>query len=84
MESLAAHGIGCTRITLYVGIGTFLPVKAERLEDHRMHAEYGFVSSEAAAAINGARTGGGRIVAVGTCVRLWKVLPTNQVLCMRS
>ena len=71
MDSLAARGIGCTRITLHVGIGTFLPVKAERLEDHRMHAEYGFVSSEAAAAINGARTGGGRIVAVGTtCVRL--------------
>ncbi len=71
MESLFACGIGCTRITLHVGIGTFLPVKADMLEDHSMHAEYGIVTGEAAAAINAARTEGGRIVAVGTtCVRL--------------
>jgi S-adenosylmethionine:tRNA ribosyltransferase-isomerase len=71
MERLAQRGIGCTRITLHVGIGTFLPVKADTLEDHRMHAEYGNVSEEAAAAINAARAAGGRVVAVGTtCVRL--------------
>ena len=71
MESLVARGIGCARITLHVGIGTFLPVKADTLEDHTMHAEYGIVTREAAAAINAARAEGGRIVAVGTtCVRL--------------
>ena len=71
MDRFASRGIGCTRITLHVGIGTFLPVKVERLEDHRMHSEYGIVSARAAAAINSARGGGGRIVAVGTtCVRL--------------
>lgn len=71
MARLASRDIGCTRITLHVGIGTFLPVKAERLEDHRMHAEFGVVTEDAAAAINAARAAGGRIVAVGTtCVRL--------------
>jgi S-adenosylmethionine:tRNA ribosyltransferase-isomerase len=71
VERLAARGVGCTRITLHVGIGTFLPVKVEELCEHRMHAEYGVVAPEAAAAINAARQAGGRIVAVGTtCVRL--------------
>lgn len=71
MDDLAAKGVGCTRITLHVGIGTFLPVKAEMVADHRMHAEFGVISGEAASAINGARSKGGRIVAVGTtCVRL--------------
>ena len=71
MNRLAERGVGCTRITLHVGIGTFLPVKADTLENHRMHAEYGVVDSGAATAINAARSGGGRIVAVGTtCVRL--------------
>lgn len=71
MERLAAAGIGCTRITLHVGIGTFLPVKVDDLREHRMHAEFGMIDRSAAAAINGARDAGGRIVAVGTtCVRL--------------
>lgn len=71
MERLARRGVGCTRITLHVGIGTFLPVKVDSLEDHRMHAEFGIISEEAAAAINAARAAGGRVVAVGTtCVRL--------------
>jgi len=71
MDRLASRGIGCTRVTLHVGVGTFLPVKVDRLEEHRMHAEFGIVSAEAAAAINSARANGGRIVAVGTtCVRL--------------
>ena len=53
-------------LTLHVGAGTFLPVRTERLEDHRMHAERGAISADTAAAINAARRGGGRIVAVGT------------------
>jgi S-adenosylmethionine:tRNA ribosyltransferase-isomerase len=55
-------------VTLHVGAGTFLPVKTEHVEKHVMHAERGIVSAEAAAAIDAARAGGGRVVAVGTTV----------------
>jgi len=51
---------------LHVGAGTFLPVKADRIEDHHMHAEWGEVSEAAAAQIAAARAAGGRIVCVGT------------------
>ncbi len=64
--ALRAREIELRRITLHVGAGTFLPVKAEDTADHRMHAEWGTVSAETAAALNAARRGGGRIVAVGT------------------
>ena len=53
-------------VTLHVGPGTFLPVKAEDTADHRMHAEWGEVSERTANALNEARAAGGRIVAVGT------------------
>jgi S-adenosylmethionine:tRNA ribosyltransferase-isomerase len=66
IERLARRGIGHVFVTLHVGAGTFLPVKAERIEDHRMHAERGEVSAETARRINAARAAGGRIVAVGT------------------
>lgn len=64
--AVRAAGIGIHRVTLHVGAGTFLPVKAEDTADHRMHAEWGAISAETAAALNAARAGGGRIVAVGT------------------
>ena len=54
------------KVTLHVGAGTFLPMKADDTADHRMHAEWGTVSAETAAALNAARAKGGRIVAVGT------------------
>src|SRR5262249_32561118 len=54
------------RLTLHVGAGTFLPVKADDTADHKMHAEWGSISAETAAALNTARAKGGRIVAVGT------------------
>jgi S-adenosylmethionine:tRNA ribosyltransferase-isomerase len=58
-------------VTLHVGAGTFLPVKTEDVTRHRMHPEYGEVSSETADALNAARAAGGRVVAVGTtAVRL--------------
>jgi S-adenosylmethionine:tRNA ribosyltransferase-isomerase len=58
-------------MTLHVGAGTFLPVKSEDTEGHRMHAEYGVVTAETADALNAARRAGGRIVAVGsTSLRL--------------
>ncbi len=63
---LAAGGIALKRVTLHVGPGTFLPVKAEDTADHRMHAEWGTVNAEVAAELNRARAAGGRIVAVGT------------------
>ena len=66
MEALARAGISTHFVTLEVGAGTFLPVKTETVEDHRMHAEYGQVSAETAAALTAARAAGGRIVCVGT------------------
>lgn len=64
--ALAARGINRTAVTLHVGAGTFLPVKADRVQDHVMHAEYGEVSAAACQAIASARAAGGRVVAVGT------------------
>jgi S-adenosylmethionine:tRNA ribosyltransferase-isomerase len=66
VASLEAAGIAVHRVTLHVGAGTFLPVKADDTADHRMHAEYGVVSAETADALNLARQNGGRIVATGT------------------
>lgn len=71
LSKLEARGIGLHRVTLHVGAGTFLPVKADDTADHKMHAEWGEVTAEAAAALNDARKRGGRIVAVGsTSLRL--------------
>ena len=64
--ALRARGVGLHRVTLHVGAGTFLPVKADDTTDHKMHAEWGTVSRETAEALNAARAKGGRIVAVGT------------------
>ena len=66
LEALRDRGIGWVTVTLHVGPGTFLPVKSEDPRQHRMHAEWGLVTPEAAERINAARAGGGRIVAVGT------------------
>jgi S-adenosylmethionine:tRNA ribosyltransferase-isomerase len=65
-QSLRRHGVSIHRITLHVGPGTFLPVKAEDTSGHRMHSEWGSISRATAEALNLARTKGGRIVAVGT------------------
>ena len=68
VERLEAHGIGHVFTTLHVGAGTFLPVKTETIDEHRMHAEWGEVSAASADRINATRAAGGRIVAVGTTV----------------
>jgi len=65
-ETLDAAGIHRAFVTLHVGAGTFLPVKAEDTTEHRMHEEIGHVSTETAAFLNDTRAKGGRIVAVGT------------------
>jgi len=64
--ALLARGVGLNRITLHVGAGTFLPVKADDTSGHKMHSEWGTISREVADALNAARAKGGRIVAVGT------------------
>ncbi|MFA7261628.1 MAG: tRNA preQ1(34) S-adenosylmethionine ribosyltransferase-isomerase QueA [Caulobacter sp.] len=66
LARLAAAGVSRHFVTLHVGAGTFLPVKVDDLADHRMHAEYGQVSPETAAALNAVRAAGGRIICVGT------------------
>ena len=63
---LRSHGIETAEITLHVGLGTFQPVHAERVEDHKLHREYYSISAEASAAINAARRDKRRIIAVGT------------------
>jgi S-adenosylmethionine:tRNA ribosyltransferase-isomerase len=66
LDALDAAGIVRETVTLHVGAGTFLPVKAERVEDHRMHAEWGRVPAEVSARLKAARGEGRRIIAVGT------------------
>jgi S-adenosylmethionine:tRNA ribosyltransferase-isomerase len=63
---LHERGVSRHFVTLHVGAGTFLPVKAEDTSQHRMHAEWGTITKETAQALNEARARGGRIVAVGT------------------
>jgi S-adenosylmethionine:tRNA ribosyltransferase-isomerase len=63
---LVSRGVDIHRLTLHVGAGTFLPVKADDTSEHRMHAEWGCITAETAAALTAARARGGRIVAVGT------------------
>lgn len=63
---LDAKGIQRCAVTLHVGAGTFLPVKTERVADHKMHAEWGEISEETAAIINKAKSEGRRIIPVGT------------------
>jgi S-adenosylmethionine:tRNA ribosyltransferase-isomerase len=71
VAALTARGIGLRKVTLHVGAGTFLPVKAADTADHRMHAERGSVTAATADALNRAHAAGGRIVAVGsTSLRL--------------
>jgi S-adenosylmethionine:tRNA ribosyltransferase-isomerase len=66
LAALEARGIRRVTLTLHVGAGTFLPVRGDDIATHRIHAERGEITPEAAAAINAARAGGGRVVAVGT------------------
>jgi S-adenosylmethionine:tRNA ribosyltransferase-isomerase len=66
MAALAAAGIGHETLTLHVGAGTFLPVKAEDTADHKMHGEWGRIDAAVADRLNAARAAGGRLVAVGT------------------
>jgi S-adenosylmethionine:tRNA ribosyltransferase-isomerase len=66
LDAIRARGVSTHAVTLHVGAGTFLPVKADDTTDHKMHSEWGEVSPETAAALNAVRAAGGRIVCVGT------------------
>ena len=66
MAALGEAGIASETLTLHVGAGTFLPVKAEDTDQHRMHAEWGRIDRSTADRLNAVRVGGGRVIAVGT------------------
>ncbi len=66
LHRIEAHGVRTVFVTLHVGAGTFLPVKADSVDRHHIHAERCEVTADAAGVINGARSKGGRLVAVGT------------------
>lgn len=66
LEELGRLGVTTARLTLHVGYGTFAPIRAEDIREHRIHSEWISISRQAADTINEARAAGGRIVAVGT------------------
>lgn len=66
LDGLGAQGVGSCEVTLHVGAGTFLPVKTDDISVHKMHSEWGEVSSAAAAQIAQTRANGGRVIPVGT------------------
>lgn len=66
LRRIKEKGVGYGEVTLHVGLGTFRPVKAEKIEDHLMHGEMFHISDDVADEINRRRKNGGRIIAVGT------------------
>ena len=66
LESIRDRGVRLCYVTLHVGLGTFRPVKEDNIEEHPMHSEYCIVPKETAEAVNETRSGGGRVIAIGT------------------
>lgn len=66
LSRIKERGVGYGEVTLHVGLGTFRPVKVDKITEHEMHAEYFYVTEEVAAEINRRKEHGGRIIAVGT------------------
>ncbi|MBR0682381.1 tRNA preQ1(34) S-adenosylmethionine ribosyltransferase-isomerase QueA [Roseomonas eburnea] len=66
LDAISARGVARATVTLHVGAGTFLPLRGDDPRAHRLHAEWGEVTEEAAATIAAARAAGGRVVAIGT------------------
>ena len=66
LEKIKEKGVEIANVTLHVGIGTFRPVKVEKIEDHHMHSEHFYIKPEDAEKINKAKQNGGRIICVGT------------------
>ena len=66
LRKIREKGVGYGEVTLHVGLGTFRPVKVDKIEEHEMHGEYFHISKDVADEINRRRANGGRIIAVGT------------------
>lgn len=81
LDTLASRGVACVFITLHVGSGTFLPVRVDDLDQHRMHPEQVIVPPEVCAAVRRCRARSGRVIAVGTtCVRALETAARHRVL----
>ena len=82
LGEIRAMGVNIAEVTLHVGLGTFRPVKADKVEDHHMHTEFYIVNEAAAKLINDTRSAGGRIIAVGTtsCRTLESATDENGVI----
>jgi len=82
LEKIKQKGIEIANVTLHVGIGTFRPVKVEKIEEHQMHSEHFYIKQEDVDKINNAKKNRGRIIAVGTtsCRVLESVADENGVL----
>uniref|UniRef100_UPI0038B49DEC tRNA preQ1(34) S-adenosylmethionine ribosyltransferase-isomerase QueA n=1 Tax=Siccirubricoccus phaeus TaxID=2595053 RepID=UPI0038B49DEC len=79
MQALRAREVGLATVTLHVGAGTFLPLRAEDPRQHKLHAEWGEITPDAAEAINATRRRGGRIIAIGTtALRLLESAASDQ------
>jgi len=79
LEKIKSIGVNIVEITLHVGYGTFSPVRAPDIRDHKIHSEQYYISENGAATINHAKAKGGRIVAVGTtCVRSLEFASDNN------
>lgn len=66
LAEIADMGVKICYVTLHVGLGTFRPVKADKIEDHEMHSEFCIVPDETAETVNAVKRAGGRVIAVGT------------------
>ncbi len=86
LKQLEEKGVKIARLTLHVGLGTFRPVKADDILDHKMHSEYYCIEKEQADIINTARKNGGRIIAVGTTSTrtLESVADENGHICAKN
>ena len=82
LQRLKNKGVGYAELTLHVGLGTFRPVKVDKIEEHIMHSEYFHISEKTADEINRRRKNGGRIIAVGTtsCRVLESVTDENGIV----
>ena len=82
LDEIRQKGVGYGEVLLHIGLGTFRPVKADRIEDHLMHVEHFCITEEVADEINRRRAAGGRIIAVGTtsCRVLESVADENGVI----
>ena len=79
LDSLRKKGVKIGFLTLHVGLGTFRPVKAENIEDHKMHSEHYYLPKETADLINNTKKNGGRVISVGTtCCRTLESVATRE------